>query len=176
MPVDPTIVADLWAAFPAGYLALPGTATVCGAQALRGKDHSVVWFWPEDAKFSKPGLTMFDEARAKLDLLPDLDDQSTWYAALHHLAERALLSPGTRGVIWVPKSAEVVDRKRWSSGKALVGWTARTLTRSATFMIPGVTDERVALLKAIAMTNCACGRGPRAECPQHGDAKARPWR
>lgn len=176
MAINATLVPDLWKAFPAGYLAEAGTLTVCGAQAFRGKDHSIVWYWPQDARFGKPGTDLFDEARQRLDLLPDLEDPSTWSAAVRLLASRCNLDYGRKGVLWVPKAKEVIDRKRWSSGKALVGWTLRTMSRQATFPIPDVNDELVALLRAIAMTNCACGRGLQRDCPQHGEIKARPWR
>ena len=174
MPFDPSNMQDLWAAFPTGSLDVPGTMTVTGVQVLKGRDQQSVWFWPEDARFGKPGTALFDEARSRLDLLPDLTDISTWLTALRVLADRTNIDPH-RGVLWVPKGKEVFDRKRGSSGKAIAGWSLRTLTKQATFPIE-TTDEIVALMRALAMTNCACGKVFKSLCPMHGDSKHRPWR
>lgn len=175
MAVNPAHIPHLWAAFPVGYLAVPGTVTAEGRQVVRGKDNQCLWYWPVDAKFSKPGLAVFDDERPTGKLLPDLSDDSTWGAVLRLLAERCNID-GNRGVLWVPKTTTVVDRKRWSSGKAIAGWTLRTLTRHATFVLPDEKDEVVAVLKAVTMTNCACMRVLKRECPMHGEIKARPWR
>lgn len=166
---------NLWSAFPTGFLEVPGTSTIGRQQVLRGRDNQCLWFWPQELVFAKPGASLFDETRPTGVLLPDLSDDATWWAVLRLLAQRVGI-PNTRGVSWVPKAGEVVDRKRGSVGKAVVGWTVRSLTRSATFPIPQVSDEEQALLVAVAMTNCACGRGVQRDCPQHGEIKARPWR
>ena len=146
-----------------------------GQQVLRGKDGLPIWYWPEEAKFSKPGLPLFDEERPKLILLPDLTDESTWYAALRLLADRCNVN-GTKGLMWSPKATEVHDRKRGSVSKAVAGWTLRTLTRQVMFPLPDEKDEAMALLKAIKLTHCSCGRGSKRECPQHGESRHRPWR
>jgi len=174
MPFDSTAIQDLWNAFPTGHFDIPGTMTVTGVQVLKGRDGQAVWFWPEEARFGKPGTALFDEARGRLDLLPDLSDNATWFAVLRLLAERCNIDP-RRGMMWVPKAKEVVDKKRWSTGKAIAGWSLRTLTKQATFPVE-LNDEVLALLQAVAMTNCACGRGPMRLCPLHGESKARPWR
>ena len=174
MHIDPKLLKDFWSAFPAGYFDVPGTVTVGGQQVLKGKNGQVLWYWPQDALFSRPGLTLFDDARPTATLLPDLEDDSTWAAVMRLLAQRTGL--GTRGTTWVPKTHEVRDRSRGSTSKAIAGWTLHSMTRQATFPLPDVKGEDVALLRAVAMTNCACGRGSQRDCPQHGDVKARPWR
>ena len=174
VPKD-TPMTDLWAAFPVGYLPVPGTTTVGGQQVLRGKDGDTLWYWPVDAKFSKPGHTFFDEERPKLELLPDLNDDSTWSAVLRMLADRVNIN-GSRGVMWAPKATEVKDRKRGSVSKAIAGWSLRTLTRQVVFPLPDLNDEVTALLRALKMTHCSCGRGLKRECAQHGESKHRPWR
>jgi len=172
MPFDASI-RDLCAAFPIGYLGIPGTMTVAGMQVLKDRQGQNIWFWPQEVKFGKPGTTLFEEAREKLELLPDLTDDSTWFAALRLLAERCRLNP-RQGVRWGPKAKAVFDRKRGSSGKAIAGWSLRTWTTHATFPIT-LTEEVPALLRALTMTNCACGRGPLRQCPIHGEANFRPW-
>lgn len=174
MAFDPTMTPDLWAAFPRGYLDVPGTVTVGGHQVLRGRDGVPVWFWPQEVKFSRPGLDLFDDCKDKLVLLPDITDTATWAVAIRVLAERCHIDP-QRGALWVPKGKEVIDRQRGSSGKAIAGWSLRTVTKQVLFPI-AVSDEKVALLRALAMTNCACGRGPMMQCPIHGDSRHRPWR
>ena len=174
VPKD-TPMTDLWAAFPIGYFPTPGTSTVGGQQVVRGKDGAPLWYWPEDAKFSKPGLSFFDEERPKLWLLPDLTDDSTWVAVLRLLGTRTNID-GSRGIMWTPKATETRDRARMSVGKTLAGWTLRTVTRQVTFPLPGVKDEATALLKALKMTACACNKGLQRECPQHGETRYRPWK
>jgi hypothetical protein len=173
MNIDP-LDQKYWNAFPTGYLPIPGTTTVGGQQVLRGKEGQALWYWPKEAWFSQPGQDLFDEVRSTAVLFPDLTDDATWAAVLRLLAQRVGL--GTRGLAWVPKACEVRDRARSSFGKGIAGWTLHTMTRRAMFPIPDVKDETEALLRAIAMTNCECGKGSKRNCPLHGDSAARPWR
>ena len=166
---------ELWAAFPTGYFPITGTTTVGGQQVLRGKDTQPLWYWPVDSSFSKPGHALFEGAKSTGILLPSLSDDATWSALLRYLAQRAGIR-GVRGLTWFAKTGSVRDPKRNSIRKVVESWSLRTLTTGLSFPLPDVLEEDIALLKAIAMTNCACGRGLPRDCPMHGEAKARPWR
>ena len=171
---NPKLVQALWDAFPAGFIDVVGTTTLGGQWVVTGKNGLPLWWFPVGGTFHKPGMPEFDEARSKLSLLPDPENHVTRLLLRHMLAERAALDP-TNGVLWTPKAKETVDRSRMATGKGFGGWSLRTLTRHVTFPM----DERdgtIGLLKAIHMTNCACGRGPMRACPVHGDSTAKPWR
>lgn len=171
-----TLYQLLRAAFPAGYLTTPGTRTMGGHQALRGATGATVWCWPHGGEILGPDDPRFDVARKEGLILPDLSDASTWGAVLRLLGGRVGLTDYQQGLLWVPKAGLVTDRARGSSGKVTAGWTVRTLTRSATFSLPGVIDPVEGLLRAVALTNCACSVGAKRACPTHGDAMSRPWR
>ena len=165
----------LWDAFPVGYLPIVGTSTIGKQQVVRGKDGQCLWFWPTDIHFSKPGFEKFDDLRPKGWFLPDLTDDVTRTAITRVLAERVNMD-ATCGVLWFPKTTETVDHSRGSASKAILGWTIRSIARQAFFPMPDEKNGDTALLQAIAMTNCACGRGSKKNCPMHGENRARPWR
>lgn len=170
-----TDLKELLAAFPIRYLPVSGTVTIGGQQVIKGKDDQCLWYWPQDAKFSKPGLTVFEEERQKMTLFPDMSDEATYAAVLRILANRVGMSAKS-GVIWIPKTKEIQDKNRGSVSKVIAGWSLHTLTRQVLFPLPEVKDDAQALVQAITMSNCACGRGPIKDCPSHGESKARPWR
>lgn len=165
---------SLWDAFPTGYFPVRGTTTLGGQQVLQGKGTQILWYWPQEAQFSRQGNMLFDEARPAGVLLPDLEDEATRDAVRRFLAERVGL--GAQGTTWSPKTQDVRDPARGSTHKTIVGWTLHAMTRRATFAIPDVKDGATALLQAVKLTNCACGRGSPRDCPLHGDIKARPWK
>jgi hypothetical protein len=170
---DPQNLQALWSAFPIGYFPVPGTVTVGGQQVLRGRDQQPMWFDPQEVQFYRNGSQAFDHARNLLHLLPDLDDEMTYIAVLRHLAMRCGIDP-SKGLAFVPKSAMVRNVKRNSVSKQIAGWTVRTLSQSATFPVTD-TNERLALLECLRMSNCTCGQSYKSLCPQHGKPSDRPW-
>lgn len=136
-----------------------------------------VWYFPDapagTEKFARAPMPLFEDARSKGDLLPDTNHDLTRMALRNMLAERVGLDP-SNGVFWMPKAKEVIDRSRGSTSKTIAGWTLRTMAQHRLFPVEE-TDNTMALLAAIKMTNCSCSRGQRT-CPLHGDNSAKIWR
>lgn len=156
--------ATLHNAFPAGFFPEPGTVTVAGVQVIRGSNTLPTWLWADRDQTAKQGDPLFDQARKAGDLLPEMLHPGTRDAVRRLLIERVRFNSDT--AFWTPKTSR--------QGKNVEGWVLSTQTRRVVFPIEGETDWTQALLQAIVMTNCACGRGLRSQCPIHGTWK--PWR
>ena len=168
------LIQALWDAFPAGYFERVGTVTRGGYSVITGKHGLPAWFSPNGGVVTKPGLLDFDEARQKLDMLPDVADSTTLLCMRSYLAEQTGISPDN-GVFWHPKAGSIHDKSRNVKKIIHAGWTVSTPKQSYTFPMEE-KDSVLGLLKAIAMTNCACGRGPQRMCPRHGDPTSKPWK
>ena len=164
----------LWDAFPMAYFATPGTRTRGGQTVVYDKGTHPAWYFPDEKALARSGMPLFDDARTKMSLMPDVTDHMTRLALRNLLADRTGLDC-SNGVLWVPKAKEVQDRQRGTMSKAIAGWTLRNMAQSRMFTMTE-TDVTLALLQAIKMTNCACGRGNQRACPLHGDASAKVWR
>jgi hypothetical protein len=171
---DPELVRALWMAFPMQYFDRPGSGTIGGWSVIRGKGGISLWFTPDGGVLCRPGMPAFAEVASTMALLPDPFDSTTWLLLRNYLAERAGLDT-SGGIGWTPKGREVIDRKRWSRGKELAGWTLRTVSSTRTIAVKE-TDPVYALLAAIQMTNCTCSTpGSVSTCPLHGTARSSPW-
>ena len=163
-----------WEAFPSGWFHEAGTLAVCGARLVRFS-RGAVWalppmngngarLVPADAASADPDVAVLV---ASLALLPDVTDPATAAMIRDMLCRRTGIDP-SRGVTWAPRA----------NGKSHGGWTLATPTQSRVFSPAAVPDRDpdVALLRAVAATNCRCGAGARTACPMHGAKGAKPWR
>lgn len=165
----------LWDAFPQGYFERIGTVTQGGWSVVRGKYGTPNWFSPDGGIVTKPGASDFEEAKKLLALLPDVTDATTLLSLRSFLAERCGLD-SSNGVHWTPKADKEWNKQRQAYSKVYGGWNLATVSRTICFPMQGENDPVLGLLKAIQMTNCACGRVLQKQCPQHGDLSAKPWR
>jgi len=138
------MVNDIWAAFPDKYAMLGGSRTIGGQYCLRSKVHGYVWAWPDEGVMSKVGQTKFEEAKNKLDLLPDPRDLGTRNAIRSLLAQRVDLDP-SYGLVWGPKA----------KNKRIVGWALGGRSKQVFFPYPvdAPSDPTLALVKTLALVN-----------------------
>lgn len=161
------VIQAAWSAFPLGWFMCAGTKSRCGAN-LVSLPSGLVWVLPpavaEGTACLAPaesyhGNVKVRELRDSFQMLPDIKDTATFLMLLDHVARRAGLGTDN-GLHWTPRA----------KGKERIGWAISTPSRQRMIpsaLVPSHIPE-IALLQAIAATNCSCTKTGRAQCPEHG--------